>query len=149
MIIEKSKKLMVLAFFLLAGVVACKKDSDTISLLIGKWNFDQSIEWEYKNQAKIESTKTVYELSAEHGESQSIEFTPSGNFISQVSNGQSWSGTYEIVDNGNAVIVYVTDEAPQRFTIKELTNSNLVLEGIVIYDGKTETFWSENSYTRL
>jgi len=141
--------LTLLTCTLLTAFVSCKEDAETPDLLTGKWSFNKSIEWEYDNQVKIESTKKVYELIPEMGESLILEFTSSGKATSKASNGQSWEGTFTIIDNGSAVMVRMDNEPPKKLNIKELTNKKLVIESTNTYEDDPKIYWIENHYSRL
>lgn len=124
--------------------VSCKKDSEKTSI-VGKWNLQQTIEWEFSNGSKIESTKKTYMLNADDGEWMTLEFTASGTVVSESKD--DWqTGSYTI--SGTTLKVVFPGQT-DVVNIKSVDKGSLILETEMTYPETSKIYWNEIHYAKV
>ena len=123
-IMKKALKVLTMVLFVvgLATMTSCNKDKE--DLIVGKWQMESITLTEGEETMSL----TVAEFASIFGEDidiAAVEFKSDGTMYELAEN--EYMGTYTV--EGDKLTVVEDDEA-QVMTIKELTSSKLVLEGI-------------------
>ena len=121
---KKALKVLTMVLFVvgLATMTSCNKDKE--DLIVGKWQMELITLTEGEETMSL----TVAEFASIFGEDidiAAVEFKSDGTMYELAEN--EYIGTYTV--EGDKLTVVEDDEA-QVMTIKELTSSKLVLEGI-------------------